>query len=66
MYAKVDCFCFSAWVAKTLAKGQRPDVKVYLKEEGVLTFNENRPIFGFLKGWVEVPPGSCITLHLKI
>ena len=65
MYAKVDVFRFSAWVTKTLAQGQRPDVKVYLKEEGALTFAESRPYFGFVKGWVEVPSGSCIVLKLS-
>ena len=65
MFAKVDIISFSAWAANTLAQGQIPTVKEYLKEEGALTFGESRPLFGLAKGWVEVPPGSCIKLNLK-
>lgn len=52
MFAKVDLLSFSAWAVKTLAQGQRPDVKEYLKGEGAFTFGETRPLFGLAKGWV--------------
>ena len=66
MFAKVDLLSFSAWAVKTLAQGQKPDVKEYLKEEGAFTFGETRPLFGLAQGWVEVPQGSCIKLNLKM
>lgn len=65
MFAKVDLLRFSAWATKTLAQGQQPDIKIFLKEQGAITFAEVRPYFGFLKGWVEVPKGSYIKLNLK-
>lgn len=64
MYAKIDLLRYSAWAMKSLSEGQRPNVKVYLKEEGAITFGESRPLFGLAKGWVEVPQGSCICLNL--
>lgn len=66
MFAKVDFLRFSAWVVQTLAQGQKPDVKEYLKEEGATSFGDSRPMFGLAQGWVEVPQGSCIKLNLKL
>jgi len=65
MYAKVDVVRFSSWAASTISQGYKPDVKVYLKEVGAITFNETRPMFGLAMGWVEVPQGSCIKINLK-
>jgi hypothetical protein len=64
MYAKINLLRYSAWATKSLAEGQRPDLKVFLKEEGAITFGETRPLFGLARGWVEVPQGSCILLKL--
>ncbi len=65
MYAKINLLRYSAWATKTLAEGRLPDLKVFLREEGAITFDESRPLFGLAKGWVEVPPGSCIRLNLN-